>query len=138
MKICIREIPPQGLEIKETLDPKALGLYDDDLKCVTPVVVEGNVERIDPRNVLAGLHVKGTFSSICGRCLEPIAQTVDQDLTLSFEVDKKTEFIELDEDIRQELILALPPVTLCKEDCKGLCPGCGANLNTEKCKCKKG
>lgn len=45
--------------------------------------------------------------------------------------------IELDEIVRSEIYLALPMKFLCKEDCKGLCPVCGKNLNRERCNCQK-
>nr|MBN2278672.1 DUF177 domain-containing protein [candidate division Zixibacteria bacterium] len=44
--------------------------------------------------------------------------------------------VELTEVIRQALILAVPLKPLCDPECKGLCPGCGANLNEETCDCK--
>ena len=45
--------------------------------------------------------------------------------------------IDLDEIIRQEVIFYLPVRMVCGEDCKGLCPECGENLNTGSCKCEK-
>ena len=44
--------------------------------------------------------------------------------------------IDLDEIVRQEVIYVLPVRMVCGEDCKGLCPECGANLNSGKCKCE--
>lgn len=44
--------------------------------------------------------------------------------------------IELSEPLRQEILIRLPIKKLCREDCAGLCPKCGVNLNSEKCKCK--
>lgn len=51
---------------------------------------------------------------------------------LTPEVDK----IDITEDLLEYLRLSLPMKNLCKEDCKGLCPICGNNLNKKKCKCK--
>ena len=44
--------------------------------------------------------------------------------------------VELNEVIRETLLLSLPLKPLCNEDCKGLCPGCGVNLNEETCECR--
>ncbi len=44
--------------------------------------------------------------------------------------------IELDKDIRDFAVLAVPMKKLCLEDCKGLCPRCGKNLNEDSCDCK--
>ena len=46
--------------------------------------------------------------------------------------------IDLTDAIRDALTLELPLRVLCKEDCKGLCPKCGVNLNTGSCSCPKG
>jgi len=43
--------------------------------------------------------------------------------------------IDITEDIRETVLLAIPIKLLCKHDCKGLCPHCGANLNVESCTC---
>ena len=43
--------------------------------------------------------------------------------------------IDLGEDVRQTLILAVPLKLLCRPECKGLCPQCGTNLNNETCSC---
>lgn len=43
--------------------------------------------------------------------------------------------IDLKNDVREFALLAVPMKHLCKEDCKGLCYKCGANLNVEQCKC---
>jgi uncharacterized protein len=46
------------------------------------------------------------------------------------------EVIEVDHLVAEQIFLALPVKVLCSEDCKGICPGCGANLNEEPCRCK--
>jgi uncharacterized protein len=45
------------------------------------------------------------------------------------------EIIDLQDEIQQQIVLALPPRPLCSEKCKGLCSVCGANLNIETCRC---
>ena len=45
--------------------------------------------------------------------------------------------IDLDKDIKDYAVLALPMKNLCSEDCKGLCPKCGKNLNEETCICSE-
>jgi uncharacterized protein len=55
------------------------------------------------------------------------------------DVDQETfdgRAIELDPLIREQLLLALPMDALCREDCKGLCPSCGQDLNEKACGCK--
>lgn len=45
--------------------------------------------------------------------------------------------IDLSDSLRENVLLELPMKPLCSEDCEGLCPGCGANLNTDECQCKE-
>lgn len=136
MKILVKDIPSRGLEIEEQLPPSAIGLDDADLRCVAPLAIKAKIELVGD-TVLAKTQAKGIFSLTCGRCLEPIEKEIADEFYFDYPVDKKTDAIDLGEDIRQEMILALPAVALCKENCKGLCAGCGVNLNSEVCKCEK-
>jgi uncharacterized protein len=97
----------------------------------------------------------------CGRCLTTVSTPVVAEVNLFFwprakfeswhtgleegEVDPGAPDVNVysgdsfdpDEDLRELLLLEAPTVFLCSKTCKGLCPGCGANLNTESCSCKK-
>ena len=136
MKIIVKDIPSEGLEIDKQITPAEIGLDDTDLICVAPLVIKAKVELIG-NTVLAKTQAKGIFSLACARCLEPIQKEIEDEFYFDYPVEKRTDAIDLGEDIRQEIILALPPVVLCKEDCQGLCAGCGVNLNLEKCTCHK-
>jgi len=50
-------------------------------------------------------------------------------------IHPETDKIELDKDIRDYAVLAVPMKNLCSDDCKGLCPKCGKNLNDDPCSC---
>ncbi len=103
------------------------------------------------------LHITGelkfSLAIPCSRCLEPVE--VKFDLPLDIEVDMNLTEDErrdnLDEqpfiidqnlDVEQllvnELLMNLPMKVLCREDCKGICSKCGANLNKVTCSCDKG
>jgi uncharacterized protein len=89
------------------------------------------------------------------KCLETAAISVDSDFDLVYlpegveaesgeiEIsDKDAEIgfyqghgLELDNVVEEFLILAVPMRPVCKEDCLGLCPNCGVNLNDKKCEC---
>ena len=86
----------------------------------------------------------------CDRCLEEFSLPLqdegrvifssDADLVTAGDeelraYDPEAHEIDLSEDIRDLLVLAIPAKLLCREDCQGLCAGCGANLNTESCRC---
>ena len=114
---------------------------------VRPVLVAGQVRNIAGMLRLQ-LEADTTLSCVCDRC----AATFDKPFHLSLEyllaeelegeenddillLDNGT--IDLAELVREAFILNMDTKTLCREDCKGLCPGCGANLNEEACRCKK-
>ena len=93
--------------------------------------------------------VVGTVFQDCRRCLDRVERQVDVDITLLFvpsdlleEDDNETYSIEvgvrevdLGPYIRDEVILAIPAFAECRVDCRGLCAGCGENLNEAECKC---
>lgn len=103
-------------------------------------------------------HVTGTIDGemvlLCSRCLDPFshATTVDVQRDYVAGPDKASRLPELEviEDVvyledgqfsvrrlvEEELIIALPMIPLCRPDCAGLCPGCGAELNRELCHCQ--
>ncbi|MCQ2395109.1 MAG: DUF177 domain-containing protein [Kiritimatiellae bacterium] len=87
------------------------------------------------------LLVRGTiaqdFDAVCCRCGGDFdfTTTVD-DFTASFEVNEKTEFVDLTDELRQSIILALPSYPICRQDCRGVCPTCGKNLNEGPCTCQ--
>jgi len=79
-----------------------------------------------------GTRLKGR----CGRCLEPVDCGIENaEVCLFYEMPKEDE-LDITEDVRAEMLLEIPMNLLCSEDCKGLCPHCGANLNPGPCKCQ--
>ncbi len=136
MKIKVQDIKPEGIEVSGHIPAATIGLTQDDPGYfIAPLDVQAKVSRVS-NTVLAKTRVHGKYRSACARCLADIERDWNGNFLFDFPVDKQTEAVELDEDIRQEVLVNLPPRVLCKEDCKGICPGCGADLNTEKCKCK--
>ena len=87
-----------------------------------------------------GILVTGSLSyrisGECGRCLKLVSPEI-RVTDFAFEVERpNTEEVDISEEVREEALLVLPFNLLCSEDCKGLC-ACGADLNTEKCRCGK-
>src|SRR3989338_4583689 len=138
MKISIKDIRPEGMEVSGHIPAETIGLTRDDPGYfAAPLDVQAKVNRVSD-TVLAKTRVQGKCRSVCARCLAEIERDWNGNFLFDFAVDKQTESVELDEDIRQEVLLNLPPRVLCKEDCKGICPHCGVDLNSEPCKCKAG
>ena len=77
------------------------------------------------------------LATVCARCLDDIRVTVSaKELCFHFEKVRDME-IDLTEDVREELLLAVPSCFYCSPDCKGICPMCGTNLNHASCACEE-
>lgn len=112
-----------------------------------PVTVEGRI-RNEAGILQCELRADTLLHSVCDRCLEEFdrpksvsyacvlaeeKQQEDNDEIILLENDE----VDLAELARTAFILAMDTKTLCSPDCKGLCGGCGVNLNREPCRCKK-
>ena len=118
------------------------------LQFLSPAHVEGSYVYDGKGFTVAG-NATVTFRSECARCLEPFSET----LTFPFEerfvrgeepvTDGERECypymgdtLALDAMFRDGLFLHLPLISVCKPDCKGLCPTCGVNRNNVQCSCQ--
>ena len=135
MKIIIKDIPSKGMELEREVEPTVIGLEDAEYKCLSPLKVIGRAERVED-TVLVHVEVEARFLYTCSRCLETFERSNVKELDFDYAIDNATKTIDVGDDIRQEMIMDLPLRVLCRENCLGICAGCGANLNIEKCKCK--
>lgn len=99
------------------------------------------------RNVVGVMTVCATVTGVCtaacDRCLEPAVLSLESDLKTVLTLDSSEDDsvwiengkINLCRTAYDALVLSLPIRILCKEDCRGLCPTCGANLNDGDCGC---
>ena len=77
------------------------------------------------------------FDAVCSRCGGDFDFTCHADeFEVSEEIPAETEYFELTNHIRECILLALPNYPVCREDCKGVCPKCGKNLNEGACPCE--
>lgn len=112
-----------------------------------PVQVTGQV-----RNMAGALVLEGTAATtlhlVCDRCAKPFARekTVRLETLLAQELaDERSDDeivlldgdeVDLDDVATTAFVLAMDSKNLCSEDCKGICPGCGVDLNVKACRCK--
>lgn len=134
MKIGINQILPDGLILREDFVASALDLETDIIKFSGPVRVQARAYKIT-NAVSVHLNVDAAMQVVCSRCLEDFKIDFKKDIDLNYPVSKNELSIDLDPDIREEIILDYPIKPLCKSDCKGLCPKCGKNLNEGGCSC---
>ena len=135
IKFYVKDVTSQGLEINQTIPKEGIGLSDEEIDLRSPITIQANMERVD-NQIIARTKVSTDYGYLCSRCLEGFHEAREDFYEFDFDLTPEVECIDLGEEIRQEMILANPARILCKDDCKGICPGCGVNLNLEKCKCK--
>ena len=79
-------------------------------------------------------QINGEWEIACCRCLVPKGHPYRS--TLEADYPAATSSVDVTEEVRQALILALPISVLCEPDCKGLCLRCGSNKNSSACRCR--
>ncbi len=142
-------------DIKESIGASIPFSYELDLSDVTffgeaplkdPVKVTGKAEnRAGIMQIVADADF--TVDTVCSRCLKPIRVPKTQSITRAFADELQDEenddilliegdTVDVDEIISEAIVLEMDYVFLCSEDCKGLCPRCGADLNMTKCSCE--
>jgi len=135
MKFSIRDVTSKGLVINQVLPKEGVGLSEEEIDVRSLITIYAKIERVD-NQIIAHTKISADYGYMCSRCLEDFHEVQDNEYYFDFEVTPGLDYIDLGEEIRQEMILANPSKILCKKDCLGICPGCGVNLNLEKCKCK--
>lgn len=161
MRIQVAQIKDEGLALdfsESAADFVALADLSPEVVFLAPVSVRLRVVRV------AGMiEVDGSLESLarltCGRCLGEYELPIEAGFALTFaeelpavideETDEEVELdaeemglipfegeeIDLREAIQEQVVMALPLRPLCREECRGLCPRCGADLNEGDCGC---
>ena len=112
-----------------------------DAKIVLPISVSGTVTLTGEHSALVEAEIVYTISGNCTRCLNEttkdyaveISEIVDNDNPDGYPV--KNDMVDLTKIVDDAIMINNPTNFLCKEDCKGICLGCGVNLNDGNCKC---
>ncbi|CAN5376170.1 DUF177 domain-containing protein [soil metagenome] len=143
---------PKMIEL--TFEPTEIDLAGESVTLTGNVVFSGEAERESAKTTVKGT-VAVDAKLDCTRCLEPVAKHLDfqfRDIFVDSAMeDTRTEAeiaaeqldeslvengrIDMAEVVREQILLALPEQIFCREDCRGLCPKCGENLNLIDCKC---
>jgi uncharacterized protein len=162
MFIKIKDLELRKIEFDETLAPGAIDLGED-VQQKDVLRAAGRAELVrenrGARKVVEDIRVVGSFSTAielrCARCLEPVDNPVAEAFDLLYRpqgVDAagedaslgraeteigyyRGEGLLLEDVLKEQILLALPVKQVCSASCKGLCPHCGRNLNTESCNC---
>jgi len=165
MRVYIDDLSDSGLNLsfEESADSfPALGEIAARNECafLMPLSIRILMRRVGDLFVASG-SFDTRIHLTCGRCLEPYEAPLASEFNLTYiqqlpettdpalhaEIDLPAEEIgmiqfygdeiDLRDAVQEEVVMALPMRTLCREDCKGLCPHCGADLNQGDCGCKR-
>ena len=157
MRIEVENLTPAGEPFAQTYGPGRLELEDERVGLDGEVRVEGRASRKGEEVRLEG-RVSARAEVACDRCLKTVAVPLEVEFDTAFipeEAEKgKAENVELlseelglaayegdavdlDELAREQILLAVPTRLVCREDCKGLCASCGADLNEGACACEQ-
>lgn len=119
-----------------------------DVRLVEPVEVRGHLSDAGPGQYFFQGNIATRVKTACRRCLRDVAIGIDEELALVFTEDSTTDDpaayliakqageIEMDEMVREQIILAVPNYLECRADCRGLCATCGKDLNDGLCDCQ--
>ena len=84
------------------------------------------------------MDISHTFKALLARSIPGQSKTEIELAAEDMEIDfQEGEEVDLDEIIREQIHLFLPMKFICREDCSGLCPTCGVNLNNTDCRCRR-
>ncbi len=134
MIIDTRQIPPEGLILTQDISSGEMDLDVGIIKFSGPIRITAHASKIT-NAVTVDLTVAALMRVSCSRCLSECKKDFKKGMRLNYQVESDAPIIDLNPDIRDEIMLDYPIKPLCKPDCKGLCPKCGKNLNEEKCNC---
>lgn len=157
MRIEVENLTAAGEPFSHTYGPGEVDLGEEAARVTGETGVKGRASKKGEEVRLRG-SIRTTIEVGCDRCLAPRDAPLEVEFDTSF-IPQSAEAaesenvellaenmglaayegdaIDLDELVREQVLLALPSRHLCREDCKGLCPTCGADLNAEHCTCEQ-
>jgi uncharacterized protein len=162
MLIEIRELEVHPVDFDERVGPGVID-FGPEIHQSGDIKTSGRAQLVREQHgkheLIKDIRVAGDFSTrvelACARCLEPVAQNVAKKFDLLYRPQGSDagreelsvtaaeaevayyqgEGLLLEDVLREQILLTLPLRVICKEECKGLCPHCGKNLNFEQCSC---
>jgi uncharacterized protein len=155
MLIEIDKLPNEGAAFTRDFAPDEFAFEDEEWRLIEPLRAEFFVTR-KRDEVEVGGKLRGAAEAACDRCLKAMRLPVNADFMVTYspveaaracdlhelhaaDMERATyehDQIDLRELAREQLLLEISVRVLCREDCKGLCPNCRANLNEQACACE--
>ncbi len=164
MLITIHDLERQPLEYQTSFPPQGID-FGADVEQRGPLLAEGRADLLEehrgPKEIVQDIRVRGSyrgrFELRCARCIEPVEHPLEGEYDVLFrpigvDADEREHSIgaseteigyyqdgslQLEDVLREQVLLSLPARTLCREDCEGICPRCGGNRNSDPCVCEQ-
>ena len=156
MRIELDKLEEGKGKFAQTYQPEELDLVDERVTLDGPVIARGQVRRSGAEVVVSG-RFETQVQVECDRCLKPIQLPVAADFKLDYITGQDYESsnaaelsaddlsvsvfdgeaLDVNELVKEQILLAVPDRALCREDCKGICANCGADLNAGNCNCEQ-
>ncbi len=156
MFFSVRELELRKAHFDVSLAPGEIDFLDKKIRQMDTLLANGSVELLEHTegDIRVTGHVSTRMETDCDRCLEKAEFPVDSDFDLYYHpagegLDEEVEIdgqqleagfyendkIDLNDVLREHVLLSLPMQKICQEACKGICPGCGQNRNLVECDC---
>ena len=147
----IRSLTEHAVTVDDTLSADDPVWEAGDPTPSEPLRVKGRLSPAGPSKFYWHGSIEGHVALACSRCLGDTAARVSEEAHLIFAeagsedveddpdvflLDERSPDLDLRPAVREQWLLNVPGYALCREDCKGLCPTCGAELNLGPCECK--
>lgn len=148
MNLNLRELASKGevVELRGRFMMDEASAFSSDIRRIAPVEARLTVHWDSGTAIVAGT-LTANLELVCSRCLRTVEERVEYPVTEMFTLQRSIadsdddihlvneEVIDLTPYLRDAFIVQLPMAAVCDPDCKGLCPECGKDRNTETCDC---
>ncbi|MBA3558442.1 MAG: DUF177 domain-containing protein [Gemmatimonadaceae bacterium] len=145
----IRALDARAAIVDGWLSPDDAVWQDGDDVPVDPVHVTGRLSRAGADRFYWSGRIEGRAGILCRRCLVPLTAPVAENVNLIFseslpddeddpdvfQIGPRAREIDLRPAVREQWLLGVPNYAVCRDDCAGICPRCGADVNTGACEC---
>jgi len=114
---------------------KELSEKGGEMKLSSSVFFRAGIEKLGGQAYVSG-ELSFEIVSPCSRCIKPSKTGIRRSINSFLPLKKKGERIDISDDMREQVAMAMPEKTVCAENCKGICLICGADLNKKNCNCR--
>jgi uncharacterized protein len=136
MKINVKRIPTDGESLSGSDPASIMDIEEPDVRFEHEIEY-AFLAQIQGNALLVTGQMRTPATLRCSRCLRVFEQPLEVKPFVFHQELHGEDFVDLTPQMREDIILELPQRALCAEDCKGLCPRCGKDLNQGPCRCKQ-